>query len=156
MDPNSLIEALRGTMDPNLREAAERQLNEVHIYRTMWLWWWWRRARAPGLALSGAAWSLRLARDPLINLLCFCFSSFLPFCSFLRTESGAALTRLFDSNRRVGGYFCHARPLLSSSFELARRLTSAVRRILNCQDFLWRNPKLLENPRLSWVICEYS
>lgn len=29
MDPNSLIEALRGTMDPNLREAAERQLNEV-------------------------------------------------------------------------------------------------------------------------------
>ena len=31
MDPNSLIEALRGTMDPNLREAAERQLNEVRI-----------------------------------------------------------------------------------------------------------------------------
>ncbi|GAA6102023.1 importin-7 [Tachysurus ichikawai] len=30
MDPNSLIEALRGTMDPNLREAAERQLNEGH------------------------------------------------------------------------------------------------------------------------------
>uniref|UniRef100_A0A8C7GT08 Importin 7 n=1 Tax=Oncorhynchus kisutch TaxID=8019 RepID=A0A8C7GT08_ONCKI len=29
MDPNVLIEALRGTMDPNLREAAERQLNEV-------------------------------------------------------------------------------------------------------------------------------
>uniref|UniRef100_A0A4W4GJU1 Importin N-terminal domain-containing protein n=1 Tax=Electrophorus electricus TaxID=8005 RepID=A0A4W4GJU1_ELEEL len=30
MDPNSLIEALRGTMEPNLREAAERQLNEGH------------------------------------------------------------------------------------------------------------------------------
>ncbi|XP_005989743.1 importin-7 isoform X2 [Latimeria chalumnae] len=32
MDPNalSLIEALRGTMDPALREAAERQLNEAH------------------------------------------------------------------------------------------------------------------------------
>ncbi len=29
MDLNSLIEALRGTMDANLREAAERQLNEV-------------------------------------------------------------------------------------------------------------------------------
>uniref|UniRef100_H2LS46 Importin 7 n=1 Tax=Oryzias latipes TaxID=8090 RepID=H2LS46_ORYLA len=31
MDPESLIEALRGTMDPNLREAAERQLNEVKL-----------------------------------------------------------------------------------------------------------------------------
>uniref|UniRef100_A0A673MDT4 Importin N-terminal domain-containing protein n=1 Tax=Sinocyclocheilus rhinocerous TaxID=307959 RepID=A0A673MDT4_9TELE len=30
MDLNSLIEALRGTMDANLREAAERQLNEGH------------------------------------------------------------------------------------------------------------------------------
>uniref|UniRef100_A0A667ZX16 Importin 7 n=1 Tax=Myripristis murdjan TaxID=586833 RepID=A0A667ZX16_9TELE len=30
MDPESLVEALRGTMDPNLREAAERQLNEGH------------------------------------------------------------------------------------------------------------------------------
>uniref|UniRef100_A0A7N6B0H1 Importin N-terminal domain-containing protein n=1 Tax=Anabas testudineus TaxID=64144 RepID=A0A7N6B0H1_ANATE len=30
MDAESLIEALRGTMDPNLREAAERQLNEGH------------------------------------------------------------------------------------------------------------------------------
>lgn len=30
MDPDSLVEALRGTMDPNLREAAERQLNEGH------------------------------------------------------------------------------------------------------------------------------
>lgn len=29
MDPNTIIEALRGTMDPALREAAERQLNEV-------------------------------------------------------------------------------------------------------------------------------
>ncbi|MEQ2214928.1 hypothetical protein XENOCAPTIV_024038 [Xenoophorus captivus] len=29
MDPESLVEALRGTMDPNLREAAERQLNEL-------------------------------------------------------------------------------------------------------------------------------
>lgn len=29
MDFNALIEALRGTMDANLREAAERQLNEV-------------------------------------------------------------------------------------------------------------------------------
>nr|DBA17650.1 TPA: hypothetical protein GDO54_003067 [Pyxicephalus adspersus] len=28
MDPNILIESLRGTMDPALREAAERQLNE--------------------------------------------------------------------------------------------------------------------------------
>ncbi|KAF3832671.1 hypothetical protein F7725_026336 [Dissostichus mawsoni] len=30
MDPESLVEALRGTMDPNLREAAEIQLNEGH------------------------------------------------------------------------------------------------------------------------------
>uniref|UniRef100_A0A3Q3WVI6 Importin N-terminal domain-containing protein n=1 Tax=Mola mola TaxID=94237 RepID=A0A3Q3WVI6_MOLML len=30
MDPEALVEALRGTMDPNLREAAERQLNEGH------------------------------------------------------------------------------------------------------------------------------
>uniref|UniRef100_A0A3Q2P367 Importin 7 n=1 Tax=Fundulus heteroclitus TaxID=8078 RepID=A0A3Q2P367_FUNHE len=30
MDPESLVEALRGTMDPNLREAAERQLHEAH------------------------------------------------------------------------------------------------------------------------------
>uniref|UniRef100_A0AAX7UZG7 Importin N-terminal domain-containing protein n=1 Tax=Astatotilapia calliptera TaxID=8154 RepID=A0AAX7UZG7_ASTCA len=30
MDPDALVEALRGTMDPNLREAAERQLNEGH------------------------------------------------------------------------------------------------------------------------------
>ncbi|KAM5138812.1 importin-7 [Mantella aurantiaca] len=30
MDVNILIEALRGTMDPALREAAERQLNEAH------------------------------------------------------------------------------------------------------------------------------
>uniref|UniRef100_A0A3Q4HG51 Importin N-terminal domain-containing protein n=1 Tax=Neolamprologus brichardi TaxID=32507 RepID=A0A3Q4HG51_NEOBR len=31
MDPDALVEALRGTMDPNLREAAERQLNEVKV-----------------------------------------------------------------------------------------------------------------------------
>lgn len=31
MDLNTLIEALRGTMDANLREAAERQLNEVKL-----------------------------------------------------------------------------------------------------------------------------
>ncbi|XP_019742203.1 importin-7 [Hippocampus comes] len=30
MDPEVLVEALRGTMDPNLREAAERQLSEGH------------------------------------------------------------------------------------------------------------------------------
>ncbi|MBN3288989.1 IPO7 protein, partial [Polypterus senegalus] len=30
MDPTTLIEALRGTMDPHLREAAERQLSEGH------------------------------------------------------------------------------------------------------------------------------
>ncbi|XP_013907179.1 PREDICTED: importin-7 isoform X3 [Thamnophis sirtalis] len=30
MDPNTIIEALRGTMDSTLREAAERQLNEAH------------------------------------------------------------------------------------------------------------------------------
>uniref|UniRef100_A0A674MRT2 Importin 7 n=1 Tax=Takifugu rubripes TaxID=31033 RepID=A0A674MRT2_TAKRU len=30
MDPDALVEALRGTMDPSLREAAERQLNEGH------------------------------------------------------------------------------------------------------------------------------
>uniref|UniRef100_A0A4W3JB10 Importin 7 n=1 Tax=Callorhinchus milii TaxID=7868 RepID=A0A4W3JB10_CALMI len=30
MDPNKIIEALRGTMDPALREAAERQLNEAN------------------------------------------------------------------------------------------------------------------------------
>uniref|UniRef100_A0A8C5F3T1 Importin 7 n=1 Tax=Gadus morhua TaxID=8049 RepID=A0A8C5F3T1_GADMO len=35
MDPESLIEALRGTMDPNLREAAERQLNEVNFVSTL-------------------------------------------------------------------------------------------------------------------------
>lgn len=31
MDPNFLVEALRGTIDPNLREAAEKQLNEVKL-----------------------------------------------------------------------------------------------------------------------------
>lgn len=31
MDPDALVEALRGTMDPNLREAAELQLNEVKV-----------------------------------------------------------------------------------------------------------------------------
>uniref|UniRef100_A0A8C1K169 Importin 7 n=1 Tax=Cyprinus carpio TaxID=7962 RepID=A0A8C1K169_CYPCA len=35
MDLNSLIEALRGTMDANLREAAERQLNEVNAPRAL-------------------------------------------------------------------------------------------------------------------------
>ncbi|CAI5763392.1 importin-7 isoform X1 [Podarcis lilfordi] len=30
MDPNTIIEALRGTMDSTLRETAERQLNEAH------------------------------------------------------------------------------------------------------------------------------
>uniref|UniRef100_A0A8C6F5G5 Importin N-terminal domain-containing protein n=1 Tax=Monodon monoceros TaxID=40151 RepID=A0A8C6F5G5_MONMO len=30
MDPNTIIEALRGTMDPALHEAMERQLNEAH------------------------------------------------------------------------------------------------------------------------------
>lgn len=33
MDPDALVDALRGTMDPNLREAAERQLNEVKKLR---------------------------------------------------------------------------------------------------------------------------
>uniref|UniRef100_A0A3B3ZCQ3 Importin N-terminal domain-containing protein n=1 Tax=Periophthalmus magnuspinnatus TaxID=409849 RepID=A0A3B3ZCQ3_9GOBI len=31
MDAGALVEALRGTMDPNLREAAERRLNEVKV-----------------------------------------------------------------------------------------------------------------------------
>lgn len=46
MDPNTIIEALRGTMDPALREAAERQLNEVRTPG------WRRRAgeRAGGLS----------------------------------------------------------------------------------------------------------
>ena len=44
MDPNTIIEALRGTMDPALREAAERQLNEVRTPG-----WRWRRRRAGGL-----------------------------------------------------------------------------------------------------------
>uniref|UniRef100_A0A2K5NGD9 Importin N-terminal domain-containing protein n=2 Tax=Cercopithecinae TaxID=9528 RepID=A0A2K5NGD9_CERAT len=30
MDPNTIIEALQGTMDPALRETLERQLNETH------------------------------------------------------------------------------------------------------------------------------
>uniref|UniRef100_A0A2I3SGA8 Importin N-terminal domain-containing protein n=2 Tax=Pan TaxID=9596 RepID=A0A2I3SGA8_PANTR len=30
MDPNTIIEALRGTMDPALQEAMELQLNEAH------------------------------------------------------------------------------------------------------------------------------
>uniref|UniRef100_A0A2I2Z712 Importin N-terminal domain-containing protein n=1 Tax=Gorilla gorilla gorilla TaxID=9595 RepID=A0A2I2Z712_GORGO len=30
MDPNTIIEALRGTMDPALQEAMEHQLNEAH------------------------------------------------------------------------------------------------------------------------------
>lgn len=46
MDPNTIIEALRGTMDPALREAAERQLNEVRTPggrltvagRALWAW----------------------------------------------------------------------------------------------------------------------
>uniref|UniRef100_A0A8D0FYK0 Uncharacterized protein n=1 Tax=Strix occidentalis caurina TaxID=311401 RepID=A0A8D0FYK0_STROC len=36
MDPNTIIEALRGTMDPALREAAERQLNEVRSPTGAW------------------------------------------------------------------------------------------------------------------------
>lgn len=47
MDPNTIIEALRGTMDPALREAAERQLNEVRTAG-------WRRQRR-GLAGQWAA-----------------------------------------------------------------------------------------------------
>lgn len=45
MDPNTIIEALRGTMDPALREAAERQLNEVRTPG-------WRR-RAGGRTVAG-------------------------------------------------------------------------------------------------------
>lgn len=81
MDPNALIEALRGTMDPNLREAAERQLNEVktcgfdvvvvaaarahslsHTHTRIYVC-------VSGLTRSGAAWSLRSARDSISNVL---------------------------------------------------------------------------------------
>lgn len=47
MDPNTIIEALRGTMDPALREAAERQLNEVRTQG------WRRRRRADGRSVYG-------------------------------------------------------------------------------------------------------
>nr|XP_026265342.1 importin-7 [Urocitellus parryii] len=53
MDPNTIIEALRGTMDPALREAAERQLNEVRtpgvIYlKNMITQYWPDRETVPG------------------------------------------------------------------------------------------------------------
>lgn len=32
MDPNKLIEILRATIDPNQREAAEQQLEQVLIF----------------------------------------------------------------------------------------------------------------------------
>lgn len=32
MDPNKLIEILRATIDPNQREAAEQQLDQVHEF----------------------------------------------------------------------------------------------------------------------------
>lgn len=31
MDPNRIIQALRGTIDPNLRRAAEDELNQVGV-----------------------------------------------------------------------------------------------------------------------------
>lgn len=44
MDPNTIIEALRGTMDSTVRETAERQLNEVR-----------RRRRGLGARRTGEA-----------------------------------------------------------------------------------------------------
>lgn len=32
MDPNKLIEILRATIDPNQREAAEQQLDQVNTH----------------------------------------------------------------------------------------------------------------------------
>ncbi|KAH1170762.1 hypothetical protein KIL84_006380 [Mauremys mutica] len=49
MDPNTIIEALRGTMDPALREAAERQLNEVRAQRGLG----WSRSPAAGRTGAG-------------------------------------------------------------------------------------------------------
>lgn len=47
MDPDALVEALRGTMDPSLREAAERQLNEVKVEISSEFWWrLWRGLRS--------------------------------------------------------------------------------------------------------------
>uniref|UniRef100_A0A8D2IL26 Importin 7 n=1 Tax=Urocitellus parryii TaxID=9999 RepID=A0A8D2IL26_UROPR len=48
MDPNTIIEALRGTMDPALREAAERQLNEVIYLKNMITQYWPDRETVPG------------------------------------------------------------------------------------------------------------
>ncbi|KAH0521110.1 Importin-7 [Microtus ochrogaster] len=48
MDPNTIIEALRGTMDPALREAAERQLNEVIYLKNMITQYWPDREATPG------------------------------------------------------------------------------------------------------------
>lgn len=47
MDPDALVEALRGTMDPSLREAAEKQLGEVKVELSGELWW--RLWRGSGL-----------------------------------------------------------------------------------------------------------
>lgn len=49
MDPDALVEALRGTMDPTLREAAERQLNEVKVENSSKLWWRLWRGLCSGL-----------------------------------------------------------------------------------------------------------
>lgn len=47
MDPDALVEALRGTMDPSLREAAERQLNEVKVEISgEFCWRLWRGLRS--------------------------------------------------------------------------------------------------------------
>lgn len=49
MDPDALVEALRGTMDPSLREAAERQLNKVKVELSGELWWRLWRGSGSGL-----------------------------------------------------------------------------------------------------------
>lgn len=46
MDPNRIIQALKGTIDPNLRITAENELNQVcesgvHFALFMWVWHEW-------------------------------------------------------------------------------------------------------------------
>lgn len=36
MDPNRIIQALKGTIDPNLRIAAENELNQVGELNSFW------------------------------------------------------------------------------------------------------------------------
>lgn len=103
MDPEILVEALRGTMDPNLREAAERQLNEVKVEISRK--WWWRLWRGLGSGLGrsqhqdGAITQTVTLTDQELNITTrhvYCF--FPPHsCHYYRSISINSITFFFIS-----------------------------------------------------------